>query len=170
MLTGRCSADHKRKEKEKKIQSSKTGLNQWCWWQDSDKNSSLTARNFFRYWVTLNEKLLKEYFTDNGAPNSSMLPHSSPWQCFIRKNHEVESYKVAWTSQSEGWKLIIEESSYDPAHIHLPRSHNCVGCCSSSCCWSRSCRRTRCRAHWHARRRCPRRGGRRSSSCRSHHL
>lgn len=38
----------------------------------------------FRLWefqvrVTLNEKLLKEYFTDSdGAPNSSMLPHSSP--------------------------------------------------------------------------------------------
>jgi hypothetical protein len=76
MLTGRCSGDHKRKEKKNSV--IKTGSS-----NVGGKIQIKTARLqqgifFFRYWVTLNEKLLKEYFTDNGAPNSSMLPHSSP--------------------------------------------------------------------------------------------
>jgi hypothetical protein len=69
----------------------------------------------------LNEKLLKEYFTDNGAPNSSMLPHSSP--CYQLNSNSWDEmrtglWKMAWMSEVSQGGSIYDDTGQD-THIFL---------------------------------------------------
>ena len=163
MLAERCSAHHTKRRKSKfshqRQDSEKKTRMQW--------NRNFSDNSYLEWEVAeriFHRQRCAEFF--HAATLITLLPIKFK---LMRWDENQDLQKWLGRLNSHNHKEGSVYIWYRSGHSHLPHNRY-VDCCRSSCCWSQSGRQNRCRPHWLARQRCPRRGGRRSSSCRTRHL